>query len=479
MKALRLSDGSTSAMLFFVIAVAYKAPWTAISSLLGQLSQDHGPRLLLHLNLCYFLPPMPLLYLLSVLQARRGCGAAAAMGGAGCGLAALPGMRGRTPAPLDCALGPRRSAALRFAAGFIALAALSLAFPPALAAGRAAPLLGLTAGVGAAYAVAFGASYQLAPAFGPGCTVALTTGFVSAGALVLLLDVVIKRGAPRYSAPQLDALFRCVAAACAAGLAAAAALLRRSDVKGGGGALSPRASDGGLASGDLAAAGAAAQQRGHYGGADGMRHRPEHGWEQQQPQQQQQQQQHDAPGAWLRAARAAAPAAAAICAGVGTSMAAFPFFAFIPADGALGHHAAAAAFYARLAGDVAGRLLPPRLRARTLARLGAAAVAKAALTPLLLAALPAPRRVGGDYAVVALVAASWVLGGYVNTGAYLVAPALAPQHRGRVGQIMALAFQVSCFLGLLAATALQWLMEGPRGGGAPGSGHAPLAAARS
>jgi hypothetical protein len=50
--------------------VAYKTPWTAISSLLGQLAADHGPRSLLALNLCYFLPPMPLLWLMGVTQVR-------------------------------------------------------------------------------------------------------------------------------------------------------------------------------------------------------------------------------------------------------------------------------------------------------------------------------------------------------------------------------------------------------------------------
>jgi hypothetical protein len=57
---------------FFVIAVAYKAPWTAISSLLGQLALSHGPRSLLALNLAYFLPPMILLWVMSFVQVRAG-----------------------------------------------------------------------------------------------------------------------------------------------------------------------------------------------------------------------------------------------------------------------------------------------------------------------------------------------------------------------------------------------------------------------
>lgn len=41
--------------------VGYKVPWTAISSLLGYLSRRHGPSILLHLNLAYMLPALPVL----------------------------------------------------------------------------------------------------------------------------------------------------------------------------------------------------------------------------------------------------------------------------------------------------------------------------------------------------------------------------------------------------------------------------------
>lgn len=48
--------------------VSYKVPWTAISSLLGQLSQRFGPQVLLYLNLAYFVPSMPALLLQIVTQ---------------------------------------------------------------------------------------------------------------------------------------------------------------------------------------------------------------------------------------------------------------------------------------------------------------------------------------------------------------------------------------------------------------------------
>jgi hypothetical protein len=150
--------------------------------------------------------------------------------------------------------------------------------------------------------------------------------------------------------------------------------------------------------------------------------------------------------AFWSVAGAASPAALSLFASVGSSMMAFPFFSYIPTTGRLGSHVSQAAFYARLGGDIAGRLLPPSLQARTVPRLLAFAAAKAALLPLLLPALLRPTVVGGDVGLVALVAGNWALGGYVNTGAYLLAPSLvgSAQQRSRVGGFMAFSFQV-CF----------------------------------
>jgi hypothetical protein len=135
------------------------------------------------------------------------------------------------------------------------------------------------------------------------------------------------------------------------------------------------------------------------------------------------------------------------------------------------------AFYARLIGDVAGRVVPPRLQAGTLRRLAGAVAVKAALLPLLLAAIPRPSLVGGDLGLMAIIVVNWVLSGLCNTGAYLVAPTLAPQHRERVGGMMALAFQSSCFLGLLAATAARGLLGDGSGAAAPAAAAAAAAAA--
>lgn len=63
--------------------MAYKIPWTAISSLLHQLNARYAePRVLLWLNLAYFLPSLPSLLLHSsvqdALEARLGVGRASA-----------------------------------------------------------------------------------------------------------------------------------------------------------------------------------------------------------------------------------------------------------------------------------------------------------------------------------------------------------------------------------------------------------------
>lgn len=73
------------------LQVGYKVPWTAVSSLLHQFNQHfQEPRVLLWLNLAYFLPSVPALLLHSsvqdVLEARLGVAKA--------GAARLVGLKG-------------------------------------------------------------------------------------------------------------------------------------------------------------------------------------------------------------------------------------------------------------------------------------------------------------------------------------------------------------------------------------------------
>ncbi len=76
-------------------------------------------------------------------------------------------------------------------------------------------------------------------------------------------------------------------------------------------------------------------------------------------------------------------------------------------------------FYVRLGGDILGRMVPPMWHARQPRTLAAWAALKAALTPLLMVAMLRPALLwglGGDAALVALVATLWALSGYCNTG---------------------------------------------------------------
>ncbi|GLC52618.1 hypothetical protein PLESTB_000649700 [Pleodorina starrii] len=185
---------SVAPLCFFLISVAYKLAWTAISSLLSQYSKAYGPGILLQLNVAYFFPSIPVLMLQAVFNDR-----------------------------MDRRLGLPGGALLRFSLGLGGLVALTRYFP-ALTAGSEQALLVTTVLVGMSYGIAFGTSYQIASKYAAGATVALTTGFVSSGPVVLLLDLALKRG-PYYSPEGLERLFQWVAVITAAGLAAAAALV--------------------------------------------------------------------------------------------------------------------------------------------------------------------------------------------------------------------------------------------------------------
>ncbi|GFR41593.1 hypothetical protein Agub_g2316 [Astrephomene gubernaculifera] len=185
---------SLAPLCFFLISVAYKLAWTAISSLLSQYSKVYGPGILLQLNVAYFFPSIPVLMLQTAFNDR-----------------------------MDRRLGLPAGALLRLTLGLGGLVGLTRFFP-VLTAGSERALLATTVLVGMSYGIAFGTSYQVASKYASGATVALTTGFVSSGPVVLLLDLALKRG-PYYSPEGLETLFKWVAGITAAGLAAAAALV--------------------------------------------------------------------------------------------------------------------------------------------------------------------------------------------------------------------------------------------------------------
>jgi hypothetical protein len=120
-------------------------------------------------------------------------------------------------------------------------------------------------------------------------------------------------------------------------------------------------------------------------------------------------------------------------------------------------------FYVRLSGDILGRVVPRRLQVRSTRLLLLLSLAKAALMLPLLCNIFYPESWLGDSGALLLVAAFWVLSGYLNTGAYLIGPTLvAPSQAGRAGGLMACAFQTSCFLGLMLAYVLRLWLHDPQ-----------------
>ncbi|KDD71710.1 hypothetical protein H632_c4523p0, partial [Helicosporidium sp. ATCC 50920] len=147
----------------------------------------------------------------------------------------------------------------------------------------------------------------------------------------------------------------------------------------------------------------------------------------------------------------------------GVALTLFPFFTYVPSSGLLGDAFPRALFFARIFGDVLGRVLP-RLRALHCldprkVLLGAAA--KLALAPLFFLYLDAAPEARRDVLALAYVAGVWVLGGWINTSANMLGPALVPlERKGAAAGTMAISYQAAHVVGLSAATALSLLKFG-------------------
>lgn len=187
-------------------------------------------------------------------------------------------------------------------------------------------------------------------------------------------------------------------------------------------------------------------------------------------------------------------------------------------------------FYARLLGDILGRMVPPAWQLSSSSSVLSAAFLKTKLLVVLVPGILNPNLVGGDLCLAALVAGNWFMSGYINTGAYLLAPRLATHEasgvtgsgskgrglsccwwpwgfrrhakgptkghhshqrsrqqgggvgagggldalgpaalRSKAGAVMSFCFQTSCFLGLMAAWVVQEVLQE--------SGHPAFAAA--
>lgn len=339
-----------------------------------------------------------------------------------------------------------------------------------------------------------------------------SSGFVSSGPIVLVLDMLLKSG-PYYSAPALHQLFKLVALQTLAGLFAAVCIVSRNKQL----LTSPDALSGGAKSFNLAqlissrdkrwrtgiwgginypkfgshvtaaqGVGLGSSSNGFLPGDPGIYAAPRHEMEALKGGYGQLRQRTDSvghgshnfdieahhPGApsdpqdkKVRGAPLAAtfrrimPAACAIFLSVGTSMLVFPFFTHSKSTGWLGTYLPQVLFYVRLIGDIAGRVVPKRWQCLQPRDLMMWSLLKLALVPVLFLSIFKPQAVLGDFGAVTLVAVFWVLSGYINTCAYIVAPQLVPpMMKSRAAGLMALVFQSSCFIALLIALAAQKLL---------------------
>lgn len=109
-------------------------------------------------------------------------------------------------------------------------------------------------------------------------------------------------------------------------------------------------------------------------------------------------------------------------------------------------------FGARVISDVTGRLLPRLPFFNTKSGLLSLALAKAIMTPIFFLYISSAMSTYNDWAAVLYITLFWLLSGYVNNCAYVMAPRWAPQtSAAKAGGIMALIFQASSLLALLVA----------------------------
>ncbi|KAL0033491.1 hypothetical protein WJX77_011956 [Trebouxia sp. C0004] len=467
---------------FFLTSIAFTAGWTAISSLIGYYKALYGPHMLLHMNLAYFLPSLSTLMLQSVWDAR-----------------------------VDGKYGIAKAATVRLCLG-LGGSALVCAIYPFYETSRTV-LLVLVSLLGLCNSVAFSTSYQIVTHFGTSNSVALTTGFVASGPIVVLAEAALRMG-PRPSYTQQLLLFQLVAALTVTGWIAAMLLLFKWWTQ-----LQSKASNSetvtlledtsdplhssqysfvsatehhsrhhsalssyngldeeglieqrnsGLAGSETSPG--SSSSRGVLPGLSKRRRLPtsavtplldemERGHQSSFSLESMGSRTPSAPSlmalrpSWPQAlAHGIWPAALALFLSVSTSILIFPFFPYVPTSGYFGDALPQVLFGARVISDVTGRLLPRLPFFTTKSGLLSLALAKAIMTPIFFLYISSAMSTYNDWAAVLYITVFWLLSGYVNNCAYVMAPRWAPQtSAARAGGIMALIFQASSLLALLIA----------------------------
>mmetsp|Transcript_14139 Transcript_14139/g.42675 ORF Transcript_14139/g.42675 Transcript_14139/m.42675 type:complete len:478 (+) Transcript_14139:565-1998(+) len=462
------------AACFYAVSMAYTVGWTTCSSELTYYSDLYGPEVLLLMNVCYFAPSVPIMVFQNIYDEAfdKFFGVAVATG-----LRLVLGLGG---AAVVVASFPFHKESM-----FVLLLAVSL--------------LGIFSGV------AFGSSYQLVSRFGERESVALTTGFVGSGPIVLLLEALLHIGTkPTFG--QRVILYFATSAVILAGLAAGAVLLSKSwrDMSEAGHIESSPAQLASLPSIEIGdgRVGRRRIQRAYSRGtsmladlsqlADLSKHdRHEHSMGEL-----------DGDSRTLRSvlvhntssgsvddhggsptlnspllaregpfrtdpvdgqqARSAArrlisiwPVAAALFFSAFTSIMLFPFFAYVPMTPYLGVMLPQMLFATRVVADIFGRISPKSAAVQTPYRVLVLSLVRVAMTPLFFWYILDPT-IWSPLTTTVYVAVFWWSSGYINTIAFLMAPKLVSKSlKSRSGAVMALTFQASCLVALVAAYALQ------------------------
>lgn len=456
----------SSPTCFFLTAIAFTAGWTAISSLIGYYKSLYGPHMLLYLNLAYFLPSLPTLLLQSLWDAR-----------------------------LDSKFGIAKAATVRLCIGLGGSTLICIVYP--FYESSRDVLLVLVSLLGLCNSVAFSTSYQIVTHFSTSNSVALTTGFVASGPLVVLAEAALRMG-PRPSYIQQMLLFQLVAALTLAGWAAALLLLVRwwgqLQAKADSPESSPLLEDESVVlhssqhsldppgehhsryhaaphSSDQAEAGLIEQQgTGGYEGSDTSRasscnrdelergERSAVSLESMGSSQTGRSLSMPSPHAvpewgYQALAQDIWPAVLALVLSVSTSILVFPFFPYVPSDGRFGDALPQVLFAARVISDMAGRLIPLLGPLSSKQGLLSIAAAKAIMTPIFFLYIGSGFSHYSDWAAVLYITLFWLLSGYVNNCAYVMASCWAPSHAtaAKAGGLMALVFQTSSLMALLLA----------------------------
>ncbi|KAK9817758.1 hypothetical protein WJX72_001709 [[Myrmecia] bisecta] len=191
----KIKGGRWTVIRFFSVSVAFTIVWMTISSELGYYKLLYGPQVLLLMNIAYFLPSIPLLFVSSLCDGW-----------------------------LDRRYGVARTILARLLCGLGGCILIGMVYPFEPQSVRW--LLGTVTVLGLMHGVAFSASYQMVSRFANKNTISLGLGCVGSGLIVLLLQLVLRLG-PKPTRLQAKVMYEVVAGFVVLGFLASISLLLR------------------------------------------------------------------------------------------------------------------------------------------------------------------------------------------------------------------------------------------------------------